>query len=451
MRKKLSVLVAMLLATGTLSASEVAPFQKGERVLFLGASNTEIGLYISYLQLFQALRHSDRPVHMINAGIGGESAKNAINRLETDVFPQKPDRVFILFGMNDVGRELYKEADPGEETLKKREVALNDFRAFMEQLTDKLSAAGIRVDILSPTPYDEYRPGENRLPGVNESGLAGCDKIARELAKKKNLGLVELHAPMTEMMKRYPEARLCGDRIHPWDMGQLIMACLILNAMGETPEVAAVTVDAVKCTAEARNASVTSLRNQDKSLRFTYAPKNLPYPVTGYYRRVDEKFYPVSNLLNQEVLKITGLAKGNYKLSAAGEPLKVCSAEELAGGINLALLGTPSQKQAKKLELARGQWHEAMRILRNITVLELNFKRAGYDWADSRTALEAAEKWLEKRSSTPWYNTNKKQVEQYRREKPREEEYRRQFTSAEEQMYQSAPMPVYEITIEPIE
>lgn len=74
-----------------------------------------------------------------------------------------------------------------------------------------------------------------------------------------------------------------------------------------------------------------------------------------------------------------------------------------------------------------------------------------YDWADSRTALEAAEKWLEKRSSTPWYNTNKKQVEQYRREKPREEEYRRQFTSAEEQMYQSAPMPVYEITIEPIE
>ena len=92
-----------------------------------------------------------------------------------------------------------------------------------------------------------------------------------------------------------------------------------------------------------------------------------------------------------------------------------------------------------------------MRILRNITVLELNFKRAGYDWADSRTALEAAEKWLEKRSSTPWYTTNKKQVEQYRREKPREEEYRRQFTSAEEQMYQSAPMPVYEITIEPIE
>lgn len=46
------------------------------------------------------------PVQMINAGIGGKSAKNAVKRLERDVLSYSPDLVIVCFGLNDVNGDV---------------------------------------------------------------------------------------------------------------------------------------------------------------------------------------------------------------------------------------------------------------------------------------------------------------------------------------------------------
>ena len=46
------------------------------------------------------------PVNVINAGIGGDCAKEACERMESQVFAHRPDLVIVCFGLNDVNREL---------------------------------------------------------------------------------------------------------------------------------------------------------------------------------------------------------------------------------------------------------------------------------------------------------------------------------------------------------
>jgi hypothetical protein len=56
---------------------------------------------------------------------------------------------------------------------------------------------------------------------------------------------------------------------------------------------------------------------------------------------------PFTANLNQEMLHVSHLPKGNYQISIDGTPVLTCSAEELAQGINLATNAkTPQYKQA---------------------------------------------------------------------------------------------------------
>ena len=46
------------------------------------------------------------PVNVINAGIGGITAKDSLNRMEKQVLAHAPDLVIVCFGLNDVNRTL---------------------------------------------------------------------------------------------------------------------------------------------------------------------------------------------------------------------------------------------------------------------------------------------------------------------------------------------------------
>ena len=46
------------------------------------------------------------PINVINAGIGGTSAKKSIARLDKQVLAHNPDLVIICFGLNDVNGSL---------------------------------------------------------------------------------------------------------------------------------------------------------------------------------------------------------------------------------------------------------------------------------------------------------------------------------------------------------
>ena len=81
-----------------------APFADGERVLFLGDSITRAGGWHSQIATFYATRFPERRITWLNAGISGDTAAGAVQRLQWDVLDRKPSTVVVMFGMNEAAR-----------------------------------------------------------------------------------------------------------------------------------------------------------------------------------------------------------------------------------------------------------------------------------------------------------------------------------------------------------
>ena len=63
-------------------------------------------VYWNRLRLKLQEAHDYVPVNVINAGIGGITAKGSLDRMEKQVFAHSPDLVIICFGLNDVNGPL---------------------------------------------------------------------------------------------------------------------------------------------------------------------------------------------------------------------------------------------------------------------------------------------------------------------------------------------------------
>ena len=393
------------------------PFIPGERVAFFGDSITHIGSYIQYLQLWENLRHPGSGVRFMNCGIGGDTAKTGIARFDADLLQMKPDRVFVMFGMNDVGRENYATASPTEAQTAARERSLADYAQNMEMVAARLAVAKLGAVFMTPTPYDQYMKakGEN-LAQCNEPGLASCAEIVRDLAAKHGNGLVELHRPMTDMFKRNTDFRFCADRVHPGNEGHLVMAAHILRALGTSPRVAMAEIDAVRLIAgNVENARVTAITKSGDGISFTYEPRSLPFPTLPEYMVVEKNgFYSLSDTLNREEIAVIGLEKGEYELRFDGRTVARFSADELAYGVNVATLDTENQRRAQKAAKPMCELRDLESRLRDYALLVNLARKAGISESDHDRTDAYLDQWLTNTRMSPYHSTFSLWVKSYR-------------------------------------
>ena len=218
-----------------IAALAVAPFSKGERVVFLGDSITRQGWYEGYVQLGIDTARPGLGVEVVNAGISGDTSAGALERFDWDLKPMKPDRVFVMFGMNDVDVKLYTGQAPGEEPVAKRKEKIAAYEQNMRTLVDRILAEGWNLVLMTPTPYDEYsKTNKGQMwKGANEKGLSECAEIVRRIAAEKGVPVVELHRPLTEAWKAAAEGDgFTVDRVHPSEAGYRLVAAEILKAAG---------------------------------------------------------------------------------------------------------------------------------------------------------------------------------------------------------------------------
>lgn len=405
----------------------VGRFADGERVVFVGDSITHGGGFVVDLQLFQSLRHPGSGAKILNAGISGGTAAQALGRFDNDIMKLRPDRVFVMFGMNDVRRGSWNDLVPNEKDAAARRDALNAYAANQRTLADRFAAAGVKTVLVTPSPFDQYTVREKANSAACNDGLAKCADIVRALAAERHLGCVDFHAPLTALQKANLDTVFCSDRVHPGPLGHLLMATLVLEEICEPPTVAQVSVDAQAAKVwarsnkqkkpETKNAVVSAVRKLPNGVAFTYAPKALPLPKTPTYLEA-EKFRPLTERFNQELFYVLGLPEGAYELAFDGTAVGTFSAAELEKGVNVALLDTPNQKRA----LAAAETAEALHKLvgkRRREQLVLNMLAAAkVDPADEAKAEAWLDRWLEGRKGNPHFRAYDSWVRSYRELRP---------------------------------
>lgn len=401
--------------------SLVRPFENRERVVFLGDSITHLGRYLGYLQLFQVLRHPGSDVRIINGGIAGDVAGGGLKRLERDVFDWTADRAFVMFGMNDIGRHNYAATNPTPAQTKGRADALKRYDSNMRGIVDALMSRKVETVLMTPTPYDQYTDGKGEcLKSCNESGLAAAADIVRSIAIEKGVGLVELFKPLTAIQKDHLDFKFCPDRVHPGNEGGLLMAASVLAAMSESPVVASVELDGRRATTI--RATVTNVVFAGSAVSFDYLPEALPFPALPEYS-TDERFYPLTDRLNQEIIRVCGLDEGYYSLMFDGCEVGVFPADEFCRGVNVAILDTPGQRLAKSAAKPMYELVALTEKLRDYEIAAKWVRERGKDPMDAEKADACLEAFLKSQEKTPYIGTFRHWVANYRDVRVRKYEY----------------------------
>jgi len=308
----------------------------GDRVVWLGDSITAAHTYGRYVETFFLLRRPDLNLTFINAGIGGHSALDGLNRLDRDVLVHQPSVVVINFGMNDAG---YPAASPHAAFIKNIDATI-----------ERLRQGGVqRIIWVEPTPA--------HAAGVSaQSKLAERQRqLERYVAQMRSHGVqsdvikVQWHDQMKQALNAAsakPDFKLIPDRIHPSAPGHAVMAAEFLRQIGADLEPALIesTVSAntfessfkLAGTRDNKTHKVRSVMDRTKGVSIDISSAIPPVPML--HNAEQTKLLGNKSLENLRTLtwRIAGLSPtARYTVQIDGFNVGRYSGAELARGVDI--------------------------------------------------------------------------------------------------------------------
>jgi len=173
-----------------------------------------------YVQLVvDALGKNGIKIIPIPAGVGGNTSKDMLARLDNDVLSKQPDWMTLSCGVNDVWHGATG-------------VDLETYKKNITSIVDQAQAKGIKVVILTSTPISEE-------PNSNNEKLAAYNDFLLQLAQERKLPLADLSADFLATLKPLPTSPdsrfLTIDGVHMNAEGNVLMAKGVLRAFGASP------------------------------------------------------------------------------------------------------------------------------------------------------------------------------------------------------------------------
>ena len=310
--------------------------KKGERVVFLGDSITMDGLYIAVLDWLIRTRQPDSDISLMNLGLASETVSGLSEphhpwprpgvheRVQRVLEKAKPTTVFICYGMND---GIYAPFD---------EARFQAYQSAMTELVAKCKAAGARVVILTPPPFDAPSVTARMLPaGGGDYGymspFAEYDTVITRYGEwlLGTVGLadkvIDLHAPVAAALQSWRAGHpgwRSGDGVHCVASVHWLFAMLIAESIGLPAEVAALPKPVI---------------DTEGAHTWTFSsPAPIPPPADetpGFLAAAG-----FSRAINRLRVTIPAPASAAWRLEENGKLLAVLTGDKLASGIDLTSL-----------------------------------------------------------------------------------------------------------------
>ena len=320
----------------------------GDRVTFYGDSITAQRYYTRDIQDFVATRYPTLQVSYHNAGVPGDKvtggyAGDAPVRVERDVKPWSPTVITVMLGMNDGD---YLPPNPK---------IFADYQAGYEKLLTMLRAAapGARITLIENTAYDEITHG-TEFAGYMATTEQNA-KATPALGQREGLPIIDDCSPVIALLERAKAtdpsyaSLLVPDRIHPSEPLHWIMAESVMKAWHIDPMVSEVTLSATShAVTRSLRTQVTRVSAGGSGLEWDQLDAALPLPF-NFDNALMNFVLKISDLasVDQEMLRVESLLPGEYKLTIDKTDVGTFSAQQLAQGINLALMKTPMWNEAR--------------------------------------------------------------------------------------------------------
>ena len=207
-------------------------FQNNDRIVFAGDSVTDMGStnpigeglfenvgrgYVRLVESFLSAYYPEILIRVTNAGISGNTSRDLLARFDRDVVSLNPDWVSVCIGINDVWRQFDCPAIPDGQVMPA------EYRDNLEKIILKVKDNVKGIFILSPY-YIESNHDDFMRKRMDE-----YVEISKELAEKHGCRFVDFQKVFENYCKIRHSAYLAWDRVHPNQVGSMLMAKAFLE------------------------------------------------------------------------------------------------------------------------------------------------------------------------------------------------------------------------------
>ncbi len=217
---------------------EPRPFEKDERICFIGSSTTANSYWVAAIAEYYATNRKDKPVKIIPCGIAGGDCTSAMTYYHQNVAIHSPTTIVIMLGMNDIRRWHYEgEHDYGKRVAQQK--ALESFKTNLFALSEQAKTISRvrRIIYLTSNPYDEEQNSPTPCATGCWNALLTCADIMKEAAEKFGGEYYENGIRFYNILKEarnagFKEELINPDRVHPNVLGMSVMARSFLWRQG---------------------------------------------------------------------------------------------------------------------------------------------------------------------------------------------------------------------------
>ena len=186
----------------------------------------------------EALQGSGSSLSVHNAGLRGDTTRDARKRFEHDVLRYKPKVIVMQFGINDSIIDVWKKAPATQPR-----VPLDEYLDNLRSMVTTAQKQQAKVILMTTNPlrwtpqlksiYGKPPYNPDAEDGLDSLHLAAYNEALRKLAKELNVVLVDVRAAYPAFAAKH-ETNIDGlllDGIHPNDLGHQLTAELLIPAI----------------------------------------------------------------------------------------------------------------------------------------------------------------------------------------------------------------------------
>jgi len=324
--------------------------KKGDRLAICGDSITEQKLYSRIMEDYLTMCAPQLKVTVRQFGWSGEKVPGFLARMTNDCLRFQPTIATTCYGMNDC------EYRPYEDRIGRT------YETNTVKMVATFKAHGIRVVLGSPGPVSKMPSWVKTAAGTAEDlnvNLCTLRNFDVAIAQKEKVRLADVFWPMlngdyTGRQDYGTNYAVPGnDGVHPLWAGHTIMAYAFLTTLGLDGDIGTFSVnlkrDKIKVSAGHKVISAKAGEYTIESSRYPFcacAPADeasATFPICGQDGVESEKsirsgmtLVPFNEKLNRLTLVVKNGTAKRYQITW-GDNRKSFTAEQLAGGINLAV------------------------------------------------------------------------------------------------------------------
>jgi lysophospholipase L1-like esterase len=212
-------------------------FQKNQKLVMVGDSITDAGrtrpvaeglfdpLGRGYVTMVEALIGACQPelgLRVVNAGNGGDNVRSLKGRWQADVLDLKPDWVSVMIGINDVWRQYDLPRQP------ETHVYLDEYSRTLDELVSQTLPSVAGMILMAPYYIEPNRKDAMRA-AMDRYGAA-----MRKVAARHGTVFIDTQAAFDAVLKAYYSGTLAWDRVHPNQIGHMVIARAFCKAASLT-------------------------------------------------------------------------------------------------------------------------------------------------------------------------------------------------------------------------